>query len=126
MSEEGEEGSFGDGVGAGVTFFVAGMVVPLIFLGMSEGEDFVSFLVIFAGFAACVVFGEYYLTLTSGVAFGAGLVITSLASFDWWFAVVGVAATLVNIWRYAISNTNGIGTENQDDGLGSPDLSPLA
>jgi hypothetical protein len=125
MSED-DEGSFGDGVGAGVTFFIAGIVVPLIFLGMSAGEDFVSFLVIFGGFAACVVFGEYYLTLTSGVAFGAGLVMASLASFDWWFAGLGVTATLINIWRYAISNNNGVGAEDQGNGLGSPDLSPLA
>ena len=98
----------GGGVVAGATFFMFGLVVPALFFEMARGADFVSFLAIFGAFAACVVFGEYYMTLTSGVAFGAGLVMTSLLSFDWWFAGLAVAATLVNMGRYAASNHQGL------------------
>jgi len=123
MQEEIEQdlGDPGDEVVAGATFFMVGLAVPMLFLGMAQGEDFISFLVIFVAFAVCIIFGEYYLTLTSGVAFGVGLVMTSLASFDWWFAGLAVAATLLNIGRYAASNSHGLGLDAEEDALESRD-----
>ena len=115
MQEEVEDdlGDTGDGVVAGATFFMFGLAVPLLFVGMAQGKGPVSSLVIFGAFAVCVVLGEYYLTLTSGVAFGAGLVMTSLVSFDWWFAFLAVASTLLNIERYAASNQS-LGLDEED------------
>jgi hypothetical protein len=115
MAED-EEASLGEDVGAGVTFFVVGLAVPILFFAMAQGEDLLSFFVILGAFAACIIFGEYYMTLTSGVAFGAGLVMVSLASFDWWFAGLAVVATLVNIGRYASTNANGLDSPEGDEG----------
>jgi hypothetical protein len=123
MSEDTEQDL--DGVVAGVTFFVVGLAVPVLFLGMAQGEPLVSFLVIFGAFAACVVFGEYYLTLTSGVSFGAGLVMASFVSFDWWFAGLAVAATLLNIGRCAVSNPQGLGPGAEGEALESTDQNHL-
>jgi len=105
----------GDEVVAGAAFFVLGLAVPMLFSAMTKGEDLVPSLVVFGAFAACVACGEYYLTLTSGVAFGTGLVMTSLVSFDWWFAGLAVAATLVNIERYAASNRQGLGLDDDNE-----------
>jgi hypothetical protein len=123
MQEEIEHDSAGGGdeVVAGATFFIFGLAVPMLFLGMAQGEDFISFLVIFVAFGVCTIFGEYYLTLTSGVAFGTGLVMTSLASFDWWFAGLAVTATLLNIGRYAASNSHGLSPDAEEDGMESMD-----
>ena len=106
MQEETEldSGGTGDGVVAGATFFLFGLAMPMLFSGVARGEDVLFTLVVFGAFAVCVVSGEYYLTLTSGVAFGAGLVMTSLVSFDWWFACLAVAATLLNLERHARSD----------------------
>jgi len=104
-----------DGVIAGVTFFFLGLLVPVLFLAMAQGLDTLSFLVIFGGYTACILFGEFYLTLMSGMAFGTGLVMTSLASFDWWFAGLAVAGTVVNIARYATSNPTVLGLEGEED-----------
>ena len=113
MQEDNEQDSGGEVV-AGATFFMFGLTVPALFLAMAQGAGFISFVVIFGAFAACVVFGEYYLTLTSGVAFGAGLVMTSMVSFDWWFAGLAVAATLVNLGRNAASNHQGLELDSED------------
>ena len=115
MAED-EEPSLGEDVGAGVTFFIAGLAVSILFLAVAQGGDLVSFFVILGAFAACIVFGEYYMTLTSGVAFGVGLVMASLASFDWWCAGLAVVATLVNIGRYASTNANGLDASVGDEG----------
>jgi len=123
---EQDSGDAGDEVVAGITFFVVGLAVPMLFLGMAQGEDLGSFLVTFGAFAVCIMFGEYYLTLTSGVAFGAGLVMTSLASFDWWFAGLAVAATLVNLGRYAASNPRSFGLDAEEDTLESMDQNHFA
>ena len=106
--------STGDGVVAGATFFIVGLAVPILFSGMTRGVDLASSLVVLGAFAACVVYGEYHLTLTSGVAFGTGLTMTSLASFDWWFAVLAVSATLLNIERWSASKHQGLGMDEED------------
>jgi hypothetical protein len=118
MSEDAER-AFGNDIVASVTFFIVGLAVPVIFLVMAQGDDLLSFLIIFGGFAACIAFGEYYLTLTSGIAFGAGLIMTSFASFDWWFAGLSIAATLLNLGHYAASNPQGLGLDAEEDALES-------
>ena len=123
MTEDADEEDADDdgGVWAGVTFFIFGLVVPILFRGMTQGQDMVSFLLIFGGFAACVVFGEFYLTVSSGVAFGAGLVMTSLLGFDWWFASLAVAATILNLARYAQSSQAPLDLDGEGDPLDPQD-----
>ncbi|HUK79064.1 MAG TPA: hypothetical protein VLU91_00185 [Nitrososphaerales archaeon] len=117
---EPDSGGTGNGVVAGATFLIVGLAVPILFSGMARGEDFPTSMLILGAFAVCIIYGEYYLTLTSGVAFGTGLTMTSLVSFDWWFAVLAVAATLLNIERRAVSNHQGLGMD-EEDGLESMD-----
>ena len=116
MAEDTEQDSE-DEICAAVVFFFVGLAVPVLFLGMAGGSDFVSFLAVFGVFAACIVFCEYYLTLTSGVAFGVGLVMTSLASFDWWFTGLAIAASLINIGRCAASSPQGLRLDAEGDVL---------
>jgi hypothetical protein len=39
---------------------------------------------------------------------------TSLASFDWWFAVLAVSATLLSIERWSASKHQGLGMDEED------------
>ncbi len=113
MAEEEEDE--GGGVSAGVTLFFVGLAVPVLFNAMTQGQDVISFFVIFTAYAACVVYGEYYLTLISGVSFGAGMIMISFLSFDWWFAALAVSATVFGLARFALSTSPAVGTSVEED-----------
>jgi hypothetical protein len=110
MSGDTDE-DFGDGTSAGVLSLIFGLLVPVLFNALTQGQNTGAFLLVLAGFAACILYGEVNLALPSGVAFGIGMLPTSFMAQDWWLVGLGVAAAATNLAKYALFDSDDIGLE---------------
>jgi len=108
---------FGDGTGAAVSLLIIGLLVPVFFNALTQGQDADVFLLVLAGFAVCILYGEINLTLPSGVAFGIGMLPTSFAAQDWWLVGLGVAAVTINLAKYAFSDSDAIVLEDLESSI---------
>jgi hypothetical protein len=103
---------FGDGTGSAVLSLVFGLLVQLFFNALTQAQDAGVFLVVLAGFSACILFGAIRLAVPSGVAFGFGMMLTSFVAQDWWLVGLAVAAVMTNLTKHALSDPDVIGIED--------------
>jgi hypothetical protein len=102
MEDEPEEEE--GGIGSGVLAFFLGLLVPMFAAMLSLGQDDIATLIIVGGFASIILYSEAQLSLSSGVAFGIGLTMTSFAATDWLMVGVSVAAVMVSLARHGLGD----------------------
>jgi len=86
-----------------------GLLAPAIFTALTWEHDVVFYLLVLAGFGACVVYAEALLSLAGGVAFGFGMLLTSFFTPNPWLmglAGVGVAVSLANYSRSSSADSD--------------------
>jgi membrane protein implicated in regulation of membrane protease activity len=102
--------------------FVAGVLLPFIFNALTQQQGVVLLVVVLAIFAACILYGEVYLSLPSGVAFGFGMLLTSFAAQNLWLAALATAAVTINLVRHSREDSSNNGVESEESSLIEPDL----
>ena len=102
MSEDAIGGK-GEDVGTGVLSLFVGLPVALLFNSLVQGQDLVVFLLVLVGFGGCILYGEINVAMPNGVAFGTGLLVTAFLSQNGWPIVLGVAAVVVSLAKYALA-----------------------
>lgn len=105
------------GTCAAVSMLIIGLFVQVFFNAMTQGQDAGVFLLVLAGFAAVILYGEVNLSMSSGWAFGIGMLPTSFAAQDWWLVGLGVAAVMVSLAKYALTYSNDIGLEELENSI---------
>lgn len=92
-----------------------GLLVQVFFNAFTQGQDAITFLIVFAGFGACIIFREFQLALPSGVAFGIGILVMSFLGQDWWLAGLAITAVIVNLAKYAWWDSNDCGLDEESE-----------
>jgi len=120
MSEDVVRGA-GDDIGAGVLSLFMGLPVALLFNSFVQGQDFVILLLVLVGFGGCILYGEIYVAMPNGVAFGTGLLLTAFLSNSGWPIGLGIVAVVVSLAKYALAKPDemeaeGDGTQDADVG----------
>jgi ribose/xylose/arabinose/galactoside ABC-type transport system permease subunit len=96
MSEEADE-TLGVEVTKGVLSLSFGLFVPGFFNALTQSRGISVYLIVFACFAACILYGEVGLSVPSGAAFGFGMLLTSFAAQNWWLCGLAMSAVAVNL-----------------------------
>jgi len=91
----------GEGTGGAMVALVLGLLVPVLFNSVTEEQDVVFSVVALAAFGACILYGETFISLPSGVAFGFGMLLTSFAARNPWLLGLAATAVVVNLVKYA-------------------------
>ena len=94
--------SYGSGAGAGIMLLILGILLPILFIALVQWVDIVMFLMVFGLFGVVVFYSEVYLSLPSGVALGAGMLLTSFVAQDWWLVGLAMAAWVVKLSKYGL------------------------
>lgn len=115
MSEESEEDE-----GAGIVtlaYFFTGLSVPVFFRAMAGDAEIGSFIIVFGVLAACVLYGELSVSLSSGLAFGLGMLLMAFAALNGWLVGLGIAAAAVNLAKNWQADSSTIELEGAEFGL---------
>ncbi len=108
-------------MGGSLLSLVVGVLVPFFFDGLAQGQDAVIFLIVLAMFAACIAYGEAYLSLPNGLAFGFGMMLASFAAQNLPLGVLAFFAMVANLASYAWRARNDNGLEVGESPLFQPD-----
>ncbi len=100
---------------------VIGILVHFFFNSLAQGQDAVIFLAVLAVFAACIAYGEAYLSLPNGLAFGFGMMLASFAAQNLPLGVLAFFAMVVNLALYVWRDRNDNGLEMGESSLSPPD-----
>ncbi len=104
MSEEPEDA--GGGIGSGLLSLFVGLLVPILFNSLVQGQDVIVFIIGLVAVAGAVLYGEAFLAMPTGVALGVGILVTSFASLSWWLVGLGVVAAAFNLARDAYADSD--------------------
>ena len=120
MSEEAEDGLEGE-ISVVAVYFFAGLFVPLFFDVFTLAQDVEVYFAVLGIFAACVIYGELSVSIPTGFALGAGMLLASFAGQNWWFLALAVSSVALNLAKNGLSER---GVDSLDDLEFGPSSNP--
>ena len=100
-----------------MTYFFVGLLVPVFFRAIAGHGEIMSFMIVFGVLAACVLYGELSFSLSSGLAFGLGMLLMAFVALNGWLVGLGIAAVAVNLAKNWQADSGTIELEDAEFGL---------
>ena len=89
-----------------VVYFFGGLLVPFFFDTFTQAQNVGVYFIMLGVFAACILYGEFSVSIPTGFALALGILLASFGGQDWALFALAIAAVTVNLLKNGLSERN--------------------